>query len=241
MSDTTPSFPPLFEGVAVEGGLDPFEKAVSMAALGCDSGTITHRVSLDQLSAAIVLAPESPLQDAMIMVIAAGLGFGDALGSLAPPEVGVHLVWPGGIRVNGAICGSFKAASSTSDPKAEPDWLVIGLTIPLMPSADTEGGDDPDRTTLFEEGCAEVDPTHLLESWSRHMLVWVNRYLDDGAAPLLSDWRARAHGLGEDVTLDLKEPLSGTFVGLDERGSMMLRSGEETQLLPLTCLLEGQI
>lgn len=238
MNAPAPSFPPLFEGVAVEGGLNPFDKAVSLATLGCDAGTLTHAVTVDAIDAAVVFTPETALNDAMIMVVAAGLGFGDALGSLAPPEVGVHLVWPGALRVNGALCGHLLAAASTEDPKAEPDWLVIGLHVPLIPKAGDEGGADPDRTTLIEEGCAEVDPTRLLESWSRHMLVWINRYLDDGAAPLLADWRARAHGLGEDVTL--KDGSTGAFVGLDEKGGMMMRQGDETKLIPLTTLLGEQ-
>lgn len=231
-----PSFPPLFRGERAPEGLDPFAQAVSTAALGCDAGLIVHRADGETLSAALVLAPEDPLEEAMAMVFAAGIGFSDALGALAPPEVGVHLEWPGGIRVNGARAGRLRAAASGTDPNAIPDWLVVGLEVRMRLPEGRQPGDDPAETALVEEGCAEVDALHLLESWSRHTLVWINTWLDDGMARLHAEWRARAHNLGE--TMTLAPAGTGTFVGLDERGGALLRDGSETHLIPLTTMLE---
>ncbi len=232
-----PTFPPLLRGEAVTAGADPFEKAISSAMLGTDPGLLTYRLDLDTLRAAIVLAPEAPLEEAMAMIFAASLGFGDALGALAPPEVGVHFDWPAAIRINGARCGEMRAAASTAAAGQEPDWLVIGLTLPIW--SEEEPGAEPNRTVLFAEGCADVSPVALLESWSRHMLVWVNRWLDEGMAPLHADWRARAFSMGEDVDLEIGgKALSGTFMGLDERGGMLLRKDQETSLIPLSSMLE---
>lgn len=233
MSDL--SFPPLLRGEVAPA--DPFAKAVSAATLGCDPGLIVHNGGGETLSAALVLAPEAPLEDAMGMVFAAMLGLSDALGALAPPEVAVHMVWPGGLRVNGARCGGFRAAASTDEPDAEPDWLVVGFDLPI--TADGEPGADPDVTALHEEGCAEIDPLRLLESWSRHTLVWINTWLEDGMGKLHADWRGRAHGIGEPVTLALGGAAhDGVFVGIDERGGMLLRDAETTRLIPLTAMLE---
>lgn len=239
MSDL--SFPPLFSGEAAPAGMDPFAKAIAAATLGCDPGLIVHNEGGDALSAALVLAPETPLENAMAMVFAAALGFSDALGALAPPEVAVHLVWPGGFRVNGARCGGLRAAASTRDPEKEPDWLVVGLDIPLKLNG--EPGADPERTALEEEGCAEVDPFRLLESWSRHTLVWINHWLDEsasgGMARLHADWRSRAHELGEGVDFEIGgERRAGLFVGIDERGGMLIRNESETRLIPLSAMLE---
>ena len=165
------------------------------------------------------------------MSFAAALGLVDSLGALAPPEVAVHHVWPGSFKVNGADCGKMRAAASTSDPSKEPAWLVIGLEIPHLPMGD--GGEDPTRTCLYNEGCADISTLQLLESWSRHMLVWVNRWLDEGLAPLHAAWRERAWEMGEDLTDG-----SGTFMGLDELGGMLVKSGSETTLRPLTDLLD---
>jgi len=233
---TEPSFPPLFEGQRVAAGIDPFDKARAMAALGCDAGLIVHHVTANWLRAAIVLAPEVSLDRAMAMLPACGVGFQNALGALAPPEVAVHLAWDGGIFVNGAACGRLRAAASTPDPLAEPDWLVIGLEIPLWPETDRPG-DTPDRTALYAEGCAEVDPVALLESWARHTLVAINHWADDGPRALHAEWQGLARDLGEDVTV---LGMTGTFLGVDEAFGMLLRDGEDTHLLPLSRLLETE-
>lgn len=239
MNGEGPSFPPLLRGEEAPRGVEPFAKAIASASQGVDAGLIVYKLTPELLEAAIVLAPETPLEDAMAMVFALQLGFGDALGALAPPEVGVHFAWPGGLRLNGAACGGLKAASSTNDPTAVPDWLVIGLELALHPGTDADPGRTPDKTTLIEEGCADVAPTRLLESWARHSLVWINRWSEDGMAPLHADWRSRAVGLGEPFTLELNgETHEGIFVGLDQQGGLLLRIGDETKLFPLTQMLE---
>lgn len=231
-----PTFPPLLKGEEATQGTDPFEKAVSSALLGCDPGLVVWTRRVDALQAALVLTPECPLEEAVGVSFAASLGLGDALGALGPPEVAVHYVWPTGIKVNGANCGRLKAAASTTDPAQEPDWLVLGVEIPFLPAPDAEGGDTPDETCLMAEGCAEITPVRLLESWSRHTLVWINKWLDEGLAPLHAGWRERAWELGEDLPNG-----QGTFMGLDDRGGMLVKTAETTLVHPLSTMLEGRL
>jgi biotin-(acetyl-CoA carboxylase) ligase len=184
------------------------------------------------LRAALVLAPEAPLEQAMSITFAVALGLGDAIGALAPPEVAVHYVWPGAFKINGADCGAMRAAAATTDPAAVPDWLVIGVEMPYRRPSETEPGYRPGQTSLIEEGCIEVTPLKLLDSWSRHTLVWINRWLDDGFQPLHTAWRERAWGMGEDLAD------GGTFIGLDELGGMLVKTASGTDIRPLTTLLE---
>lgn len=226
-----PSFPPLLSGEEAPAGTDPFDKAIAAALIGCDPGLVVWARRADALSAAMVLAPECKLREAIAISFAPAIGLVDSLGSLGPPEVAVHHVWPGSFKINGADCGTLRAAASTSDPEAEPDWLVIALDIPFLPTS--EGGEDPTKTCLFNEGCAEITPLQLLESWSRHTLVWINRWLDDGIAPLHAAWRGRAWQIGEELPDG-----SGIFMGLDEDGGMLVKTGEHTRARPLTEMLE---
>ncbi|WP_299191048.1 biotin/lipoate--protein ligase family protein [uncultured Litoreibacter sp.] len=232
---STPTFPPLFSGLAVEGQVDPFDKACVEAARGCDGGLVVYNLGANALRAAIVFAPDVTLEDAMAMVPLCGVGFQHALGALAPPEVAVHLDWAGGIRINGASCAAMRVATSETNPGAEPDWLVIGLSLPLWPDSD-DPGTMPDQTTLYAEGCADVQADALLESWVKHTLVGINTWQEAGAAPLHKDWRGLAHGIGEEITIN---GLTGTYLGVDERFGMLLRDAETTHLIPLTTLLEG--
>ncbi len=241
---TDPTFPPLLTGFAVTGSIDPYEKAISLATLGCDAGTIVYNINNDYLRAAFIFAPEVTLEKACAMMIACGLGYSNALGALAPPEIAVHLEWHGGILVNAASCGNLKMAASDDDPMAVPNWLVVGLTVPLFPANDQGGGYTPNQTTLFEEGCTEVEPARLLESWARHTLVWINRWSDEGAAPLHAEWRSKAHGIGEDASVtiqgaDIKGVFMGVFMGVDEDFGMLLRTGKTTEIKPLSALLQN--
>jgi BirA family biotin operon repressor/biotin-[acetyl-CoA-carboxylase] ligase len=229
-----PTFPPLMSGLAVTGQEDPFEAACQRAVLGCDAGLIVYNLGADQLRAAIVFAPEVPLQKAMAMLPTCGIGLQNALGSLAPPEVAVHLEWGGGLRINGGRCGTLRVAASTEDPDQVPDWLVLALQLPLWP-ADQDGGDTPDQTALYAEGCADVTAPALLESWARHALHWIARWEQDGTEPLHAEWRGLTHGLGEEGDWYGN---TGTFLGVDEDFGMLLRDASGTRLIPLTTRLE---
>ncbi len=228
------AFPPLMSGLAVTGQEDPFETACQRAVLGCDSGLLTYNLSADLMRAALVFAPEVPLLKAMAMLPTCGIGLQNALGALAPPEVAVHLEWGGGLRINGGRCGRLRVAASTSDPEATPDWLVVGLELPLWPASE-DTGETPDQTALYAEGCADVKAPALLESWARHALHWIARWEEDGVEPLHAEWRGLAHGLGEAGQWN---GASGTFLGVDEDFGMLLREADTTRLIPLTTQLE---
>ncbi|MDM8165932.1 biotin/lipoate--protein ligase family protein [Roseovarius sp.] len=225
-------FPPAMAGEAVSG--DPAEAAVLRAIQGVDAGLVVYRVAADRVGAALIFAPEVPLAKAMVMLPLCQVGFQNALGALAPPEVAVHLEWSGGVRVNGAGCGRFRAFASSDDVAAVPDWLVVGWEMPLLPPGQ-ETGLTPEETALYVEGCADVDAGQLVEAWARHTLNWIAKWEDAGAGPLHGEWRGLAHGVGEDVSVD---GVSGTFLGLDESFGMLVRQGEETVLIPLTRNLE---
>ncbi len=237
-SPRDPDFPPLFQPQAVSGSVDPFDKARALASLGCDSGTLVHALTPDRLRAAIVFAPEVALGQALQAFCACATGFQNAFGALAPPEVALHLTWDGSILVNGAKAGQLRVAASDATPDATPDWLVVGLEVWLIPQAEGEPGNAPDQTSLYMEGCAEISPIELLEGWARHTLVWVNALIEGEVAPLHSEWRELLYGVGSETTQNLDgTPMTGTFLGTDANFSMLLRSGDDTTLIPLSALL----
>jgi BirA family biotin operon repressor/biotin-[acetyl-CoA-carboxylase] ligase len=219
-----PIFPPLFRGLAVSAFGDPFLKAISAAMSNDDPGLITYSEDVSCLNAAMTFAPEMPLEQSLGAIFVVLLGFADSLGSLAPPEVAVHFVWPDTIKVNGARCGKLKFQASTNDPSEEPDWLVIGLNIPFIAEENWDPGHSPHETVLMHEGCVDLTPLTLLESWSKHSLVWMNRFLDDGFEPVHRAWCEKCDSIGEPVNY----PEKGQFMGLDELGNMILRTKKNT-------------
>ena len=228
-----PMFPPLMQGVNAAGA-DPFEAACAEAAQGCDAGTILYDVTPERLQAAIVLAPEVAIEDAAAMLPLTGVAVQNALGALGPSEFAVHLCWDGPIRVNGAMCGQVRGATDTRDSGEEPGWLVTGFEL-VFARPQVAGGDTPDETDLMSEGCGDLTPTDLLESWSRHLLNWISRWESEGMGPLHAEWSGLAYGMGQDGTFLGK---SGHFLGLDEKLGLLLRADGQTMLLPVTDLLE---
>ncbi|MCA0922477.1 biotin/lipoate--protein ligase family protein [Pseudooceanicola nanhaiensis] len=234
MSTEALSFPPLMYGEEVPS--DAFNHACMKAMMGCDAGLVAYAAERNRVEAALVFAPEVPLMRAMTMLPLCGVGFQNALGALAPPEVAVHLGWDGTIFLNGARCGSFRCMASRTVPQAAPDWLVVGFSLPLWPEDDRPAGERPDQTTLYAEGCSEVYPLPLVEAWARHTLHQLNRWEQDGPRALAAEWRGLAQDMGEDVT---RNGVSGTFLGVDEDFGMLLRDAEgTTHQIPLTTLLE---
>ncbi|MEP4249242.1 biotin/lipoate--protein ligase family protein [Tateyamaria sp.] len=225
---TEPQFPPLFTGQAAYGD-DPFRLACAAADAGCDAGLVVYDLAPDILRAAIVFAPDVPLGQAAAILPICGVGFQNALGVLAPPEVGVHLGWNGDLFVNGGRCGALRMAAK-GQVNDEPDWVVVSLSLTLWP-ADDETGQTPDITSLYAEGCAEVGAIELLEAWVRHALVGINTWADDGPAQLHREWAGLAHDLSGEITV---AGHTGTYIGLDENLGLLLKVAGKTVLLPLT-------
>ncbi|UWR25694.1 DUF4444 domain-containing protein [Sulfitobacter sp. S223] len=230
------SFPPLLSGEQVAN--DAYGHALRRATEGCDAGLIVYDLAANQIEAAIVFAPEVSLTQAVAMLPLCEVGFQNALGALAPPEVAVQFDWNGSIRINGGLCGSFRAQASTDDVDAVPDWLVVGFTLPLYPVDDPQMvrmGHQPDQTALYAEGCSEVLPPELVEAWARHSLHWINQWDSSGPKGLHEQWRGLIHGIAEATTMGNR---SGKFIGIDEHFGMLLRDDTTTHLFPLTSVLE---
>ena len=223
---TDPTFPPLLTGEKVAKTVDPFFKAVGASMMGCDPGTVFYAEDPETLRVAITLAPELALKDSISVIHALMLSVADGLGALGPPELAVHFVWPCQFKVNAARCGELRFKASTNEPNSVPDWLVVGLTIPFVRPESIEPGSDPSQTWLYEEGCIELTVPQLIESWSRHSLVWLNSFEDKGYQAIQDHWRAKCDSIGSDVTY----PGEGTFVGTDNHGSLLLKRDGMTSI-----------
>ena len=133
-------FPPLMHGYELDKpGHDPFEVAKSKAIQGVEAGLVVYNLTHEALRATFIFTPEVTLNQAMIMLPICGIGFQNALGALAPPEVAVHLLWSGGVLINGARCGKLRVSANHQDPTKVPDWLCVGLELDLWPASEIWG------------------------------------------------------------------------------------------------------
>jgi biotin-(acetyl-CoA carboxylase) ligase len=234
----TPDFPPLLTGHAVVQPADPFSLACRRAESNrAGAGDVFWSKSRHNLDVAIVLEPDVGESQAREMLFVAMIALGDSIGALSPPEVGIFYRWPHLILANGAEVGQARLAMAASDDdEAAPKWLVVGVTLAIRPARYApDPGIDIERTTLWDEGCGDLDRNSLLEAYSRHLKTWIHRWETDGERPIREAWLARAEGRGETVTIAYdRGEKTGTFLGIDEAGGLILKTGETTLILDLS-------
>ena len=230
-----PRLPPAYRLVALDSVGSTNDEARRLAEEGAEDGTLVWaREQSDgrgrrgrhwesprgNLYLSLVLRPQCSLAEAAQLGFVAALGLGDAIGSVAPPLIEATYKWPNDVLVNGRKAAGILLESQGGEGSAC-DWLVLGLGANL--ASFPEDTEFP-ATSLRFEGCPlEVDEVALLEAFAKHFLTWVNRWLEEGFAPIRKGWRNHAHGLGEVTRVRLaREELSGVFKDLDETGALIL-------------------
>ncbi|MCB1473351.1 MAG: biotin/lipoate--protein ligase family protein [Rhodobiaceae bacterium] len=225
-----PEFPPLITGHGVGEGVDAFAHAVAGARDGrYGAGDFVWSRSPVAFAAALVLEPDVPRARTYEMAFVAQVAFAECFGAIAPPEVALTFGWPATLRLNGARIGELQfALSPVDDADGAPDWLVVGLDLVLRHERyHVDPGEMPDVTTFEEEGCGDIEPLELVESFARHLLVWIHTWQDDGFRPVHDNYVFRADGYNEETEIaHAGKSHFGVFLGLDETGAALLRSAD---------------
>ena len=242
-----PRIPPLYRLVTLASDVDLGSEARRMAVEGADDGTLLWVTRDDKLDCAVILHPDEPLERAVLVTYVAMLGLNDGLGIVVPAMTEVTFRWPTRIDANGAGAGAIgidlpKGAALGSVP----DWLVVYVTVAVAPPVGSHAeprGPSLDKgvTTLREEGCADVTPADVLETFSRHFLTWVNRWQDDGFELIRARWLHHAPAHGKTIDIDVRGgKVTGTFVGIDDDGALILDSEGASRRVDLRDALFGQ-
>ncbi|MEZ5932290.1 MAG: biotin/lipoate--protein ligase family protein [Alphaproteobacteria bacterium] len=234
-----PQFPPIYRSYAVTADLDPFERAVELAKGGAEAGTLLWSARQDIYECAVVLAPENSLENSLPVMLTASLGLGDALGAHVPPVIAVTFGWPDRVEINGGTVGRTRLIiADTPNPTAIPEWLVVGFELANQGHWQERGRGGSHLTTLAEEGC-QIDLLDLLESFSRHFLAWINRWLTDGVQPVQQAWMSRTLEVGKSVSIDIGgKRREGTFKGLNEQCALELVDHGRHHVIPLESMIE---
>ena len=237
MDDAAPELPPAFTLIALDTVDSTNEEAKRRARDGAEDGTIVWareqtagrgRGDRDwasprgNLYCSVVTRPDCPLGQAAQLGFAACLGVGAALGTLVPPLTELHYKWPNDVLLNGRKVSGI-LLETASRPEGGLDWLVVGVGINV---ASCPRDTAFPATSLADTGAAAVEVGTVLAAFCRQFLTWVNRWLDEGFAPLRQAWLIRAKGVGEPIEARLGDgsTLEGVFEGLDERGALLLKT-----------------
>ncbi|MCP4935148.1 MAG: hypothetical protein GY927_13330 [bacterium] len=220
-----PTLPSLLTGHALLLEEDSFETACKLAAKQkADAGDIFWRIDDFHVNLAIVLEPEDKSTKACQILPVALDALGNSVATLAPPKVAITYDWPNQIRANGAKVAVARCAISTTDVDKIPDKLVIGFSIRLLHDpADKEPGENPEFTTLGEEGCPELTSNDLIESLCRHLLAAINGWQNDGLASYQRMWGLRIEPANDARQFELNgEMITGKPTGIDDSGNLLI-------------------
>jgi len=230
-----PRLPPAYRLVALDEIDSTNAEAKRRAEAGAEDGTLvwTKRQTAGygrqgrgwasasgNLFFSLIVRPDCALAEAAQFSFITAVALGEAIGSVAPPLIEVTYKWPNDVLLNGRKAAGI-LLESKADSSQRLDWLVIGVGANVS-SFPTETR--LPATSLHFEGCpASVSAVDLLEAFSRHMLSWINVWLEEGFAPVREAWLRHAQGLNGTIEVRLpKETLSGVFRDLDPAGTLVL-------------------
>lgn len=250
-----PRLPPAYRLVALEEVDSTNREAKRLAEAGAEDGTLVWArcqtggygrqgrawsSASGNLFLSLVVRPDCPLSTAAQFSFVAAVALGDAIGSVASPLIEVTYKWPNDVLLNGRkAAGILLESKAGANQKLE--WLVIGVgaNISSFPSETRLPA-----TSLHFEGCPpSVSAVDLLEAFARHMMSWINIWLDDGFAPVRQAWLRHAQGLKEQIEVRLpQETLLGTFTDLDPSGTLVLTlpDGSERRIAAGDVYLPGE-
>jgi len=226
--------PPAYRLVALGEVDSAIDEARLRADAGADEGTLIWVSSQRKgrgrhgrhwhsppgnLYMALILRPECPPREAGQLAFVAALGVGGAIGALMPPMSEIAFKWPNDILLNERKVAGILIETSISTP-GRLDWMVLGIGVNV---AQAPEGDAATSLRFDEGGPITIEET--LEAFCRHFLVWVNRWRDDGFAPIRAAWLHHAQGIGAPATVRLaNETVVGTFVDLDPDGALIVET-----------------
>ncbi len=141
---------------------------------------------------------------------------------------GVTLKWPNDVLIGGAKISGILI-------EREGSHLLVGIGMNLV----SHPSDTPyPATDLLSEMTDEdlqadepmfTGPEAVLATLSAHLMGWIDRLERDGFSPLREAWLAKAHRLGEAVSVN---GLTGTLSGMGPDGSLelVLPDGAKTRV-----------
>jgi len=231
--DDTVDLPVAYEPRAVDAGTPVFAEARRLALAGAEEGTLVwardQRTAFgpaghgwqpapEGLYCALVLRPDIPAPATAQLVAVAAVSVGGALAELVSPLTQLHYRWPGGILLNQGKAAGIRLAA---DPDTASPWAILGIGVNVTTAPADLGFA---AASVRQEGDCDAAPEQVLEGFTRHFLAWINRWAEDGFAPVRHAWLQRMPGLNESRQVHCHgDTAAGIAETVDENGSLVLR------------------
>ena len=248
MNELQPRLPPAYRLIRFDTIDSTNEEAKRLARAGAEEGTLVW--ALEQtagrgrrghawasprgnLYASLILRPECPVGRAAQLGFVAALAVGDMLDATSGGLEELSYKWPNDVLVHGRKIAGILLESELGEGEI-PKFVIVGVGINLISSPpDTEFP----ATSVAEQGLRPVSPARAVEEVTRYCHAWVQRWREEGFAPIRAAWRARAISVGEVIRVRLEAAtLHGRFLDIDQQGALLLENSGE-----LRCIRAGEI
>lgn len=237
--------PRLYELIAHERVDSILLEARRMARAGADEGTVVWALEQGErapgpgdgwvpqsggLACAFILRPDDPARVAAQIGLVATIALVNAIAELVAPMTALHCGWPGDIILGGRKTGRVTIDAAVGDD-GEVEWLNILVEVNVQAPADHV---DLNHVYLQFDGHCDVTPQQLLEQFSRELLIWLDRWANEGFASIRSAWLHRAGGAGQPVEVPIADgTLAGTLTDLDDEGGLVVETSTGSRRLSL--------
>lgn len=205
-----PALPRLYRLVALDSADNALAEACRRAEAGAEEGTLiwvrrpqegaarpgrVWQPAEQGLHGALVLRPDMPLEQAAELVFVGALALGEALAERVEALVELHYRWPNDVLLrHGKVAGLQLRVPPRGG--AVPPWVALGLAVNI---AGTPADLGLRAASVREEGESDADAEALLEGFARHFLPWVDRWAEEGFAPVRRAWLRRVSVLEQDL------------------------------------------
>lgn len=173
------------------------------------------------LYASLLLRPTCKLETAVQLAFVAGLAAFDAIAAAGPGlRERVKLKWPNDLLLDMRKLGGVLLESL---PNGDTPTVVIGTGLNLAAH--------PDDTVFPATSLAgigkNISPRQAFEQLTHATAHWLEKWNEgDGWACVRAEWEARSLPKGSAIRVHSGgAPVSGTIAGIDERGALLLDTG----------------
>jgi BirA family biotin operon repressor/biotin-[acetyl-CoA-carboxylase] ligase len=186
------------------------------------------------LYASLILRPQCPVDRAAQLGFVAALAVGDTLAATCEkPLDALSYKWPNDVLLHDCKVAGILLESELGEGEF-PKFVVLGVGINLVSSPrETEFP----ATSIAEQGLGTVSPSSALEEFASHFRAWMERWREEGFAPIRAAWRARATALGRSIRVRLEPTtLHGRFIDIDQHGALLLETAGARR-----CIAAGEV
>jgi BirA family biotin operon repressor/biotin-[acetyl-CoA-carboxylase] ligase len=170
----------------------------------------------DNLTATLLFTTDKPLAEAAGVSFVAALAVADLL-EAAVPDIAVTLKWPNDVLLAARKTAGILVESGAAGARF---WMAVGIGVNLASAP----ADMHPAAAAVADYADPPTPEEALTHLAERMAVWLRLWEEEGAAPILAAWTARAAGVpGPCVARLPQETVEGYAEGLDSDGALRLR------------------